>query len=323
MSDLSARFDFRNLKKSGAVRFLRRMVFGLLGVAGLLWFVWQIEFFNSWRGIESRRATGLSSGAMESYNQPMPMKGFATKVRMAQAPVARKGYLIARTVTIHLSVRNFAGARDTVDRIVKAYDGYIANMTISNPMDASQSLSANVAIPAAQCDAALEELKKLGRVEEERQSSEEVTEQSGGLDIRLRNSREAESRLNDILRMKTDKVGDVLQVEKETARVREEIEQMEAEQKGLNNRVTFASIELNLTEEYQSQLGTGRSSIWFQVRNALVDGYRGAANGLVGVLVFLLSAGPSLIVWGAILFWPARWIWLRWRKTHPNFAAGA
>jgi len=64
MSNLSAKIDFRHLKKSGAVCFLRRMVFGLLGVAGLLWFVWQIEFINSWRGIESRRATGLSSAAI-------------------------------------------------------------------------------------------------------------------------------------------------------------------------------------------------------------------------------------------------------------------
>jgi hypothetical protein len=243
--------------------------------------------------------------------------------KQAQITAVQSSFLIARTASIRLSVRNFIAARDAVDRIVKAHSGTIATMTVTNQMSASQMLSANVAIPAVQCDLALEEFEKLGRIEEENQSSEEVTKQSENLAIRLRNSQSAEARLNEVLRLKTDKVSDILEVEKEMARVREEIEQMEAEQKNLNKRVAFASIDLTLTEEYQSQIKGGRSLVLLQMRNAIVDGLGGAADSFVAFLVFIFSVGPSLLIWGALLFWPVRWAWRRWRRLHAGMVPGA
>jgi Domain of unknown function (DUF4349) len=323
VSDNSPESGKHDTKRSSATRFLRRMFLGIVALAGLLWFVAHLEHINQERGIESRRATGLSADAWPSYNAPMLSKGLAAQFRLAQVPAARQGVLISRTASIHISVRDFRGARESVERIVKAHAGYMASMTISNPKDAAKSLTADIAIPAPQCDAALEEFKMLGRVEEERQSSEEVTAQTEDLDIRLKNAHEAETRLSDILRMGTGKVGDVLEVEKEMAPVREEIEHMEAEQKRLNNRVAFASIGLDLTEEYQAQLGRGRSLLGLRTRNALVDGYHVATDGLLGVLVFLLSVGPSLILWALILLWPARWAWRRWRKSRASSIASA
>jgi hypothetical protein len=43
-------------------------------------------------------------------------------------------------------------------------------------------------------------------------------------------------------------------VEEEMARVRGDIERMEAEQKALEHRVDFATVELQLTAEYRAQL---------------------------------------------------------------------
>jgi hypothetical protein len=318
MGNFSSKLSIHQIKWSTVSRFMRRMVFGLLALAGLLWFAVRTEVSTYQRGIESSKATGLASIARSYVNAPMLSKGATPQLRMAQAAVVRQGVLIARTASIRVSVINFGGARESVDRIVKTHTGYIAAMTISNPKDASQSLSANIAIPTGQCDAALEEFKKLGHVEEERQGREEVSEQSEDLDIRLKNSREAESRLGNILQMRTDKVADILEFEKEMARVREEIEQMEAEQKRLNNRVAFASIDLSFTEEYRAQLGNDPSSATRQIRNALVDGYHAAADGFLSVILLFLSAGPSVILWALILFWPARWAWRRWRSSHAN-----
>jgi hypothetical protein len=47
-------------------------------------------------------------------------------------------------------------------------------------------------------------------------------------------------------------MSDVLEVEQQIARVREEIERMEAEQKSLEHRVDFAAVNLQLTEEYKA-----------------------------------------------------------------------
>ncbi len=225
------------------------------------------------------------------------------------------GPMIARTASLKVSVKDFSAARASMDRITTAHQGYVSSLSLSTEKGAPQSLGAKLAIPAAQCDAALADLRALGRVEQEQQSSEEVSSQVVDLDARLKNARETEAQLTEILRARTGKIGDVLEVEKEMARVRGEIETMEAEQKQLRNRVAFASIDLNLTEEYQAQLSDAPSAAGRRIRNALVDGYHDAASGLLAVFVFLLSIGPSILLWALILLWPARWAWRRWRNS--------
>jgi hypothetical protein len=51
------------------------------------------------------------------------------------------------------------------------------------------------------------------------------------------------------------------------------------------------------------------------VRDAAVEGYRGMADGVVSLALFLLSIGPSLLLWGAILFLPARFVWKKVRRS--------
>ena len=51
-------------------------------------------------------------------------------------------------------------------------------------------------------------------------------------------------------------MSDVLEVEQEISRVRGEIEQMEADQQALEHRVTFATVDLRIDEEFRAELGT-------------------------------------------------------------------
>lgn len=233
------------------------------------------------------------------------------------------GPMIARIASLNISVKDFNAARVSMDRILRGRQGYVSSLNISTEKSSPQSLTGRLMIPAAQLDAALADLKALGRVEQEQQGGEEVTSQVVDLDARLKNARETETQLTDILRSRTGKIGDVLEVQKEMARVRGEIEGMEAAQKQLRERIAFASVDLTLAEEYQAQLGGSTSTAARQIRNALVDGYHAAVDGLLSVCVFLLSIGPSLFLWGLILFWPARWAWRHWQKSRAQSEAVA
>jgi hypothetical protein len=198
----------------------RRTAFGIVGLPGLLWFLARTENISYQRGTQISRATGLDAWVGRSFKAPMLLKGVGPQMRFAQAAAVRPGILFARNVSLSMSVIDFARTRSMVDQIVKARCGYMASVAISSPKDTSQALSANIAIPSAQCDTALDEFMALGRVEQERQGTEEVTLQSEDLDIPLKNAREAKSPLASILRVGTGKVSDVLAVEKEMARVR-------------------------------------------------------------------------------------------------------
>jgi hypothetical protein len=224
------------------------------------------------------------------------------------------GPMIARTVSLWLIATDFSSSRASLDAILARHHGYAASLTASTEQNSALSLTASLRIPAGELNAAVLELKSLGRVQNESQNGEEVTQQHADLVARLKNSRETEARLQDILRNRTGKISDILMVEQEIARVRGEIEQMEAEQKSLEHRVDFATVELKLSEEYKAHLGSPSPSVATRFHNALVAGYRDAAETIIGILLLLAEDGPTLLIWLLILV-PIPWLlWRRWRR---------
>jgi len=221
--------------------------------------------------------------------------------------------MIARSVALTVQVKDFAASRAAVDAIVTRFQGYPATLTANTPEGSARTLQASLRIPAPQLAAALSELKRLGRVQNETQSGEEVTQQHADLIARLKNSRETEERLQAILQQRTGKIEDVLQVEEEIARVRGEIESMESEQQALEHRVAFATVDLQLTEEYKEPLAAPGASTGNRLRNAFVSGGRNAAGFLLGIVLFAAESGPTLLLLALLLGLPA---WLLWRRYH-------
>jgi len=235
----------------------------------------------------------------------------AYTTRKPELPLAP---MIVRTAGLALTTKEFDKTRASLEEILRRHNGYMGELKVNAPTDAGRSLTATLRIPAAQLESALAELKKLGRVENESQGGEEVTQQYVDLQARLANGKHTEQRLTEILRTRTGKLQDVLKVELEIDRVRGEIEQMQAEQKELTKRVAFATLNTTIQEEYFAKLQSTPPSTGSRFRNAAVDGYNTVIEGVIDVALFLLSAGPSLLVWVAILFFPARWVWKKLRR---------
>ena len=228
--------------------------------------------------------------------------------QLASAP------MIARTVSLTVVVKDFAAARATLDAILARHQGYAADLTVSTTEGAPRTLQASLRIPAAQLPASLNEMKALGRVENESQSGEEVTEQHADLVARLKNSRETEQRLQTILQQRAGKIADVLAVEQEIARVRGDVERMEAEQKALEHRVDYAAVNLSLSDVYQAQL-TLPMSVGTRLHNSLVAGYHLAAETLIGIVLFFAEYTPAIVLWVLLLGSPAFFLWRRYRKA--------
>jgi hypothetical protein len=227
------------------------------------------------------------------------------------------GPMIVRTAGITLTTKDFDIARSGLDEILKRHHGYVGELNVSTPTGSGRSFTATLRVPADQLDAAMADLRKLGRVESESQSGQEITAQYVDLEARLTNARHTEARLTDLLNQRTGKLSDVLAFEKEIDRVRGEIESMEAERKNLANQVDFATINVTAAEDYRAELQLAPLSTSSRMRNAAVEGYRAMIEGVVGVMLFIFSYGPSLLLWGGVLFFPARAVW---RKIRPRFA---
>ena len=244
---------------------------------------------------------------------PAPSAASETRPKLTSDEPARP--MIIRTAALTIVTKEFENTRAAMEQVVRKHGGYIAQLSTSGRPGSAQSLSATVRIPADKLDAALAELKSLGRIEGETVTGEEVTQQYVDLVARLANARHTEQRLVQVLQQRTGKVSEVLEVEQEIARVREEIERMDAQRKNLEKQVQFATVNLRITEEYKAQVGVPEASVGTQVWNAAVEGYRTLTETLLGLILFLLRQGPVLLFWLALFWWPARFVWRRVRSV--------
>jgi anti-sigma factor RsiW len=264
-------------------------------------------------GVAGQESMPLSA-SVASLAQIQPgVSGGTAQAHAASAP------MIARSVAMTVLVKNVEDARRDLDGILGKHGGYAAQLTLNTPENGARSFQSSLRIPAEELTVALDELRRLGRVQTETQSGEEVTQQHTDLVARLTNARETETRLRAILQQRTGKMEDVLDVEEKISETRGEIEQMEAEQKALEHRVAFASIELQLTERYKAQLGAGaQQSVGTEMHNALVNGLRNAGGSLLGLVLFFEEYGPAMVLWTVLLGGP---VWLVWRIRRRRNAA--
>jgi len=98
-------------------------------------------------------------------------------------------------------------------------------------------------------DRFLQKLRGLGELKNQTLGTEDVTKAYLDTDARLKNAHVMEQRLIDMLKTKTGKVSDLLQVEKELGRVREDIEKMQGELKYWDSQVQFATVTIWLAEK--------------------------------------------------------------------------
>jgi len=222
--------------------------------------------------------------------------------------------LLVRTARLTLIPADFDVARAEMEGIVAAAGGFTGRIVIGGGLGTARSLSATLRVPTSALDETLSALRKLGQVTGEGQDGEDVTQQSADLDARLANSRAAESRLKDIMEKRTGKLSEVLDVEREIARVRGEIEQMEAQRKSLDRRIIYAVITLQISEERKAAVDLGPQSVGTRLRNALVDGSTGAISSLLELTLLVARIAPVLTLWIVLLAGPAWMLRRRFAK---------
>jgi len=214
--------------------------------------------------------------------------------------------MIAYSVTMTLQVKEFDPAKKRLVSIVEEAGGYVAQARTTETPNQPCRAELVVHVPTTQLSAVLERMRKLGRVTQEQLSSEEVTEQVVDLEARLRNARATEQRLIEVLNNRTGKVRDILEVEREIARTREEIERMEAQRQNLLHRVELASVQVTLLEEFKAQLEPAPVGTLTRLRNAFVEGYDSLVSSVLGLALLFARYGLVLLFWGSL-------VWLAWR----------
>lgn len=170
-------------------------------------------------------------------------------------------------------------------------------------------------VPAAKLDSMTAALKSLGTVESLSVSASDVTEEYFDLEIRLRNQRALETRLLALLERPANRLSDLLDAERELARVRGEIDQMEGRRRFWDSRVALSSLSVVLHEPVPT-VGGNRGGAWSVLREAFAE----AANNFVSAIAGIIAVTGALVPVAAALILAAwivlrAWRWRRARRT--------
>jgi hypothetical protein len=156
---------------------------------------------------------------------------------------------LIRNATVELEIVSFDDAVQKITAFANEDRGYVA--TTSSEKQANGKLRGQVVVKVLpeNLDRLLQKLRGLGELKNQTLGTEDVTRAYFDTDARLKNAHVMEQRLIDMLNTKTGKVSDLLQVEKELGRVREEIEKMQGDLKYWDSQVQFATVTISLAEK--------------------------------------------------------------------------
>jgi hypothetical protein len=172
----------------------------------------------------------------------------ARKTLEAPAPELANRKLI-RNATVELEIVSFDNAVQKITAFASEEHGYVA--TADSEKQANGKLRGQLVVKVLpeNLDRFLQKIRGLGELKNQTLGTEDVTKAYFDTDARLKNAHVMEQRLIEMLKTKTGKVSDLLQVEKELGRVREEIEKMQGELKYWDSQVQFATVTVSLAEK--------------------------------------------------------------------------
>ena len=150
---------------------------------------------------------------------------------------------------IRLVVRDFSELENAISNLVKEHKGYLGNVSISRNAGEQRSGRWLARVPVDEFESFLSAIAKLGIPESRQQSAKDVTEEYVDLGARIANKKRLEERILKLLNKSDDEIKNVIEVERELARVRGDIERMQGRLRFLTNRTELTTVKVHAREQ--------------------------------------------------------------------------
>ncbi len=203
--------------------------------------------------------------------------------------------MIIRTGNATIKVDSLAPAVARLRALATSLGGYVGNTSIQTGADQLRSATVEIKVPASRWPLLLAGIKPVGTLEAQNESAEDVGEEFVDVQARVANSRRLEERLIALLANRTGKLQDALQVERELARVREEIDRYEGRIRYLRSRTSISTMMVMLHEP-APVLGTRPGD------SPIADAFRDAWRGFVGLVAFAIASLGVVVPLGVVGF---------------------
>ncbi|MBX3415411.1 MAG: DUF4349 domain-containing protein [Pirellulales bacterium] len=259
--------------------------------------------------LASRGAAPTSAPALEPavLAKGVPAEGAAT----VPPGFNRK---IIYSADVELVVEDFSGLPDEVVALVKKFNGYIADSTLSGTAGSNRSATWRIRIPVAKFEEFVGATKGLGELVRAGTNSQDVSEEYYDVEARIRNKTKEEERLLKLLEERPGKLEEVIAIERELSRVREELERMQGRMRVLADLTSLTTVNLTINEIRDYQPPQAPSFVT-RARRA----FEGSLAGIQSTAESLTLALVSFLPWGvvgAVMLVPGVYGWKARRQSN-------
>ena len=231
--------------------------------------------------------------ALKTYNSALSQTAAPQQVSLNQVNAANAASQaierkIIRNANLTLEVASPTEGQRKIFSAAETHGGFVvtSEMTQQASDDKSKpevSVNLVVRVPALQFDQVMEEIRGVAnRVLQEKRTGQDVTEEFIDLEARSKNQKALEVQFLEIMK-RAGKVEDALEVQRQIADVRTEIEKLEGRKRFLENQATLSTINVTLQTPTQIVNAVG---FWYNVRSAFAEG----VDVALAIILFLIRA---------------------------------
>jgi len=278
---------------------------GLFAFTLLFVIACRVAVVQMFRGIEQSRSTGLS--ALSSWDVGSSWRQARVAVDMARMDQ------VSRSADIRTLTSSFDHSVAQLQQIVSIHGGYLEDVRTESRSRRGRSLSAALAVPSAEFDTTLSDLKNIGRIDSIYESGEDSAVKLAGAARHLTATQTNLVRLKKLQQGRTGPLRDAVALEKEIAQANEALAEAEREHDNLLSTIAQAHIRFTLLEEYKAPFEANLTGASLQLRNSLVEGVGSIFSSLAIFAGVLCEYGLPLLFWITLLFWPSRLAWRRFQ----------
>ena len=176
--------------------------------------------------------------------------------------------------------------------------GFISDSKLSRVSDGSQSGTITLRVPTDKFDAAVAQIRELGKVQQINVSTQDVTAEYVDLEARIRNSQREEREITKLFD-RGGKLADIITIESKLSEVRERIERLQGQMRMLRDQTDLSTLNVSIFEHGQAAVAEpGEYSVAYHLRSAF-RGLLGILRSLLTMLIYVVVVG--WVVWVPIL----------------------
>jgi hypothetical protein len=201
--------------------------------------------------------------------------------------------MLVRTGEASLQVDSLDAGLTHIRDVARRTGAIVANTSMEGGRDQTRAASLQLRIPSQRFDEAVNALASVGKLESVNVTVQDVGEEFVDVSARVANARRLEQRLVDLLATRTGKLADVLSVERELARVREEIERYEGRMRYLRSRASVSTLTVAVHEPYPVVADRPGAR---PIRDAFVQAWRNLVGFTAGFIALLGILIPLAVI---------------------------